>query len=795
MFNVKEPDLPVNPAAGTAFRRFPVLLKYSTLRHDTQPLLWLTEWILIPVLVFLFALPVQAGIRHIAVPYRASPESLNVWIFFTDKPEAMSSGSGKTATASYPSGTLWSDATGQPVSSVYIRRVQSCGGVLRHIFKWDNTASFRIPVAAVKNVRSLSCVKKVTMVARRRIVSRSDSRGVGKTVNGGNAGYGNALNQLSMLRIPEAHRYLSFIHPHAAPGEGVRIAFFDSGFRLDHRCFRHLHQRGALTACHDFIDQDTSVADPDSVKDNQKHPLWSNDHHGTEVLSTVAALDTPWYCGAAWGAQFLLARTEDAFYDSTTGLEHELHTEEDNWAAAVVWAESLGVDIISSSLGYWYDFQDTVVVEREEGENDTIVNYLKSDMNGKTTIVSRAAGYAVERGIIVVNAAGNERIKGDTSLSAPADVDGVIAVGAVNANGTLAYFSSLGPSADGRIKPDLVAPGTSIYLPDVLNPATIDYSRTSSGTSYAAPLVTGICALLRQAHPQMEADRLREYLYNYCRLLPGQIAPDNTYGRGLPDAVRSCMSDVKEVFLVAVDTGGVPLKGVTVTDGVGDSIGVTSDAGFFSYSGDSMTIEIRFRAQEKERRISVSSLPFFREVFPCSLLVRVVDKDSNIVKGVTASVRSGSDSWGVAGDSLGTVTVAHFFPVSVTVVISGAGFRQTDTICADLSDTTLERTIVMHTSKRPLFEVYPTVVRKSRGERLRIRFAPEVGVLQQRIKACIRSLNGNAIWQTSLITDGRPVDLLWSVRTTGGGRIAPGTYFLLLSCDDRQYRKKFIIAE
>ena len=752
---------------------------------------------LILLLSIFFRVPVQAGIRHVPVPHGAPPESLNVWVFFTDKPGVTPAGTGapKASSGKHIAGTLWSAAISQPVSSAYILQVQSYGGTLRHCFKWDNAASFRLPATAVRAVRKLSCVKEVTLVGRCRRRYGGTDGGIAKLFRTGATGYGSSFNQLTMLRIPEAHRYLSLLGRQAAPGEGVRLAFFDSGFRLDHRCLRHLLQRGAVVASRDFIDHDTSVADPDSVAENPGHPLWGNDHHGTEVLSIVAALDTPWYCGAAWGAEFLLARTEDVYYDSATGLEHELHTEEDNWAAAVVWAESLGVDIISSSVGYRYDFQDTVIIDRGEGIADTVVDYLKSDLDGKTTVVSRAARYAVERGILVVNAVGNERADGDTSLNAPADVDGVIAVGAINPNGTLAYFSSLGPSADGRIKPDLVAPGTSIYLPDVLNPGRIDYSHTSSRTSYATPLIAGVCALMQQAHPSLDVDRLRNNLFAYCRLLPGQVGPDNAYGRGIPDAVRSCMTDENEVFLAALDTGGIPLQGVSVVDAAGDTVGTTTSDGTVRFTGDSSLTVVVFRAVGRERRIPVTLFPFYKEVYPCSLVVRVVDAAARPVKAATATVRSESHSWTVTGDTLGIVRVTAFFPASVAVTVSKAGYSQSDTLHVALGDTGVERTVVVQASERPFFEVYPTVVRKTRNERLRIRFAPVEGVPEQRIHISIRSFTGTSVWETATVSDGTPVELIWQIRAPGGGRIAPGTYFLLLSCDERRYRKKFIIAE
>lgn len=745
------------------------------------------------ILLFCLATCGVADLRRCAPPRQGTPpETINVWVYFTGKP-----GASQASLRTLGKRPVWTSATALPVSSGYIRQVQAAGGVLRHCFKWDNAASFRIPVTALPAIRLLPCVEQVTLVGRKRLSVQRSVRGLARReARAQTATCGAATRQLAMLRIPEAHRYLSYVKPAAEPGQGVRIAFFDSGFRLDHRCFSHLHKQHRIIAAYDFIDNDTTVADPDSVAHNSRHPLWGNDFHGTEVLSTVAALDTPWYCGAAWGAEFLLARTEDAYYDSISGLEHELHLEEDNWAAAVVWAESLGVDIISSSLGYRYDFQDTVIIDRGDGTTDTIVDYLKSDLDGKTTVVSRAARYAVDRGIIVVNSAGNEQNDGDTSLSAPADVDGVIAVGAVNYDGSLAWFSSFGPSADGRLKPDLVAPGSSIALPDVLRPTIADYSQTSSGTSFATPLVAGVCALLRQAHPSMTAAQLRERLYICCRLLPAQTAPNNYYGRGLPDAVRSCMAGNQEVFLAAMDTGGIPLNGVTVVTPEGDTVGTTSADGILRLTVDSTITALWFTSENRERRVAAESLPWFSVISPCSLTVKVVDESSKPIAAATAAVYAASSAWVEYGDSLGEVSVNSFFPQPVSLIVSKIGYSPSDTTRVIISEVSSQRLVVLHGATRPRFEVYPTVVRRRRDDRLLIRFAPREGILEQYIHISIRSLSGALVWQSDAVSsEGAPVDLQWQARTNGGSRIAPGTYFVLLACEGKQYRKPFIIAE
>jgi hypothetical protein len=292
-----------------------------------------------------------------------------------------------------------------PVNAEYIERIESYGASLRHVYKWDNAASFLVHASMLSKIASLAIVKDVSLVGS--FIRLEDKKtGALEKRNAANDSslYGYSFDQLNIVNIPAAHRYLTENRKFSEPGEGILIALFDTGFRLKHKSLQKVKQ-ARIKAAYDFIDNDTSVADPDSVVLDDKHPNYHNDLHGSTTLSLIAGFDPGNYMGAAWGAEFALARTENTYTDMT-GLETEIHSEEDDWAAAVVWAESLGVDIISSSLGYRDGFQDTVSIA--EGNVYRKVNdYEYSDLDGKTTIVSRAAMYAVQRGIIVVNAMGN----------------------------------------------------------------------------------------------------------------------------------------------------------------------------------------------------------------------------------------------------------------------------------------------------------------------------------------------------------------------------------------------------
>ncbi len=746
---------------------------------------------------------VFAAVKNIGFDYPFTKDSCTVWVFFTDKygcdryrcnitPHALS--------RRLKAGFTEAETEDYPVSFQYIKGVEAAGGSLRRTFKWKNAASFRVPLHALPRIGILPYVKKIEFVGRYSrkfgLKELNKKRQPGKIQTGGI--YGPLYQFFAMLEIPWAHIYLKKLNQDAEPGKGVRIAFFDSGFRLNHRCFTHLYRRGAIKATMDFIDNDTTVADPDSVVSSPLHPLYGNDLHGSQVFSVVAAYDPPYYCGCAWGADFLLARTEDAYFDSTTGLEHELHVEEDNWAAAVVWAESLGVDIISSSLGYRRDFQDTVVIDRGGGLYDTIVDYKKSDLDGKTTIVSLAALGAVKRGVIIVNAAGNEQTDGDTSICAPGDVDGVIAVGSVNLYGSLSFFSSLGPSADGRIKPDVVAPGDRIALPDIYNPTSSLYDDISSGTSFAAPFITGVCALIKQNFPDTEARLIRERLKKYCRLLPGQTTADNRFGYGIPDALRSCMLRDDEVLLTAMDTGAIPACGAIIINSKGDTLGLTAEDGAAVIRmTEAMPADINILYKNNIRRITVDSVPGRKTVSPCSMLIKVRDSRGKPIPYVRIWFRNDNVEGTVISDSMGNAYISDFFPTPLRFTAVKAGYLPSDTLTGTLSERPVTIVVRLETSQQPLFEAYPTVFRISRHKSIFIRFAhPQAGTSSfRKAFASVRSLDGNLVWKKEIALENAPVTLQWDGTVAGMRRPTPGVYYFVFSCDKVNHRRKIIISE
>lgn len=503
----------------------------------------------------------------------------NVWVFFKNKPQLPDTNpAAPRALARRQRVGFRSEESGRPIDQRYIKEVTTRGGKLRHQFVWENAASFTMHASKLEEIASLPFVKSVTPVA---VYTREKTNISGLAKTQANDGYG---WHLEMVNVKLAHEYLR-AKKMGDPGSGILLAFFDSGFRFEHKAYSRARNNELIIAQRDFVDNDNNVSDPDSVVNNRLHPYYQNDVHGTQTLSLAAGYDPANFMGVAWGARFAVARTEDT--------DIEVRQEEDNWAAAVVWAENLGADIISSSLGY-IDF------------DDPSQNYNHSDMDGNTTIVSRAAAGAVSRGMIVVNSMGNE---GNNGIIAPADVDGVIAVGAVDESRSLTSFSSIGPTSDYRIKPDLSAPGSRVPVVDVYSANRASYT-TNSGTSFSAPIVSGICALILQANAGAGAAQVRDKLYNSCGFGRGQTEVDNRYGRGIPNAIFAVM-DKDEIFIKITTGDGTPLSGSRV---VTDASTYTANEsgiviGRVSQASIPLNLKILFR-DKIAGSLTVNSLPF-----------------------------------------------------------------------------------------------------------------------------------------------------------------------------------------
>jgi subtilisin family serine protease len=302
----------------------------------------------------------------------------------------------------------------------------------------------------------------------------------------GTPDYGLSQGQLQQINVPA-------VHAQGLHGEGVLIAVFDAGFNtLSHEAFAALD----LAGTRDFVNGDLDVGDGADRGEGS---------HGTETLSVIGGFRPGRLVGPAFAASFLLAKTENT--DSETPVE------EDNWAAAAEWAEGRGADVISSSLGY-------------TTFDPPYASYTPADMNGRTAISTKAAELAASPGNDGLNTQHN-------TLGAPSDGPHVIAAAAVDQIGRRATFSSVGPSADGRIKPDVAAQGVTVIA---AQPRTGSGYAGVSGTSFSCPLTAGVAALLVQARPGASVDAVGDAL----RTTASQASrPDTLLGYGIVDAAAA----------------------------------------------------------------------------------------------------------------------------------------------------------------------------------------------------------------------------------------------------------------
>jgi len=299
--------------------------------------------------------------------------------------------------------------------------------------------------------------------------------------------YHAAYPQISQLRGQQLHRA-------GFRGRGLLIGVCDGGFPGADTIalFDSLRTQGRLLAARDFVWDSSSVFNVHS--------------HGTAVLSTLASCQPGICVGAAPEASYVLCRTENT--QTETPLEMY------NWVAAAEFLDSIGADIITTSLGY-FQF------------DDTLFNYSLADLDGHTSPISRGASVAASRGMLVVQAAGNNGRERPPFLGMPSDAFGVLTVGAVDTAGAAASFTSPGPTADGRVKPDVAALGVNV---GVANP--FGGMKLSSGTSFACPIMAGMMACLWQRYPRL----LPSQLCDSVRSWGSQAAePDNYAGYGVPD--------------------------------------------------------------------------------------------------------------------------------------------------------------------------------------------------------------------------------------------------------------------
>lgn len=387
------------------------------------------------------------------------------------------------------------------VNPSYVEKIGAGVDHIRHQSRWLNAVSVEATALSLTQIAELAFVRKIDLVNVSKPVAPVskglDLPKLSSFLDVHTFSYGPSLTQNELINVPA-------LHDLGYDGSGVLICMMDAGFNnLQHQALDHLD----IVSARDFVNNDAIVEDEEGQM--------GNGNHGTYTLSVIAGFQEGQLIGPAYGASFLLAKTENT--------DFERHIEEDNWVAAAEWADEMGADIISSSLGYRDGFT--------HGETD----YTSEDMDGQTAISSIAAEIAASRGMLVVNSAGNEgpAQPGENTIVAPSDGAHVLCVGAVTSLGNLASFSSEGPTADGRIKPDVMAMGQSVT---VANPTASDAYSTLNGASFSCPLVAGSAALLLQAIPALTNEEIIEALRNTA---DNSTSPDNSFGWGLVDAVAA----------------------------------------------------------------------------------------------------------------------------------------------------------------------------------------------------------------------------------------------------------------
>lgn len=373
-----------------------------------------------------------------------------------------------------------------PVNPRYKHKIDRITAGLVVVSKWLNGVVARISQASmIKAVDTLAFTDTLFRVKGQALKNHFSGK-VQKADD--DLTYGSGLHQLSMLSG-------QFLHQMGYKGQGVDIAVLDAGFKgvKDLSAFKYLRKNGKLRYQQNLV--------------NPNKPVTNSGTHGTNVLSVMGAVLNDTFAGVAPCANYHLFKSENT--------SSEFLVEEIAWVAAAEAADSAGAKIINSSLGY-QDFEDSTTT------------HSYKDLDGESTLITRGAAVAADKGMLVVSSAGNEGRSDWRYITAPADGKEVLAVGAVDSVGSRVAFSSVGPTADGRIKPDVMAMGAETRLINV-NTGSV---AKSFGTSFSAPLISGMAACLWQAFPNATNDAIREAIIQSG----GQADnPDSLRGYGIPD--------------------------------------------------------------------------------------------------------------------------------------------------------------------------------------------------------------------------------------------------------------------
>lgn len=420
----------------------------------------------------------------------------DAWVFFTDKEnvdEAISNPISILTQKAIDRKSLHGisiDARDVPVNEGYITQIKNSSGIsVWAKSKWFNAVHVRGSEADINLLAGLSFVDHIEFADQNLNGNRLGSIYTDKfeieTVRE-DFNYANTQNQVEMLN-------LQLLHQSDYTGSGITIAVLDSGFPNVNTlaAFQRIRDNGNLLDGYDFVDREEDV-----------YAFTGNDH-GAKVLSTMAGFVQDQFVGTAPDAQYYVFRTEDVFSENPV--------EESYWVEAAERADSLGVNIINTSLGY-------------KSYDNPNYSYTNADMNGATAFITRGANIAAEKGILLVNSAGNS---GSNGVNAPADSPAVFSIGAVDENGDYASFSSQGNSFQPSLKPDVVARGQQSFV--INGSGTIVQN---NGTSFSSPILAGAVACLWQAFPEMTGNQIKDFIRESASQF---TMPDFFLGYGIPD--------------------------------------------------------------------------------------------------------------------------------------------------------------------------------------------------------------------------------------------------------------------
>ncbi len=459
--------------------------------------------------------------------YSLSVAQDKVWVFFADKPDAESFNphtffDQKAIDRRVRHNIDLYDVSDVPVSVTYVKQVESITGNLGVQSRWFNALCCYATEEQKEKIKELPFVTAVKTVS---------------TIQKFCAGYETLAEDSSFIPNKDDHAFLqaqtermgaSIFTENQVTGKWVRVAIFDVGFKSykTNPAFNHVRANNRIIKTYNFV--------------QKKEDVDNGGTHGTFVMSCIGGMIEGQQMGLAIDAEFLLARTE---------TWTEFYSEEENWLAAAEWADKNGADVINSSLGYTYH------------------RYFREDMDGTTSLVSKAANMAARKGIVVVNSAGNEGAGQWKNIGTPADADSVLSIGGIKPeSGIHTSFSSFGPTWDKRLKPNVTAYG------HVIGSGPKGVSETQ-GTSFRGPLVAGFVACAIQTRPGYTNMQIFEEIQKAGDLYPYF---DYAHGYGVPQARHffQMPSQPRRTFVIDVDNTSINIE----LDTVGWAAGLTKSS-------------------------------------------------------------------------------------------------------------------------------------------------------------------------------------------------------------------------